>query len=509
MQDTPAAEGEYEASPATPAPAEALPGSGGEGKRPSHAQSPSHPTPALGESPPGGGGSGKVQQHPVLRMLQRRSSDIYQEHIHSIQEYRAQVRTQSGIQVVVRSYFFEAFFVAVIIAHMIYMIVQTDSSFGLPPAGVDYVVAESGFVLIYCAELAMKLSADGWQIFCGPSQKSNLLDLLLILTAGIDIISVTVVHEGAVQTMALKGIRMLRLQKMLRLHKVFGMSNDTQLLLHGLGSCAGVLVGAALIVFLYFLIGGIFFAQAVSHYILESRAELSDEQLDYYVQNFGSVFQCMFTLYQGLASNRDLLSFYDALTPVWGGGLLAVAFILFHFVYVVLMVNVVSSMYVQKILLYSVDQTQSVRLQQQRHDRKDTQFLLEQCEMKLGVGDTINYKDFLNLMHSSEEVREMFEVRSVALEDATTLHKMLARKPPGQDTAQEWMCVADRRHFFDSCMRVKRDVTTSDVARSSDEFRRFVRSQNEHRDQVQATLASMRQEIISMSHNIKKLRSGT
>jgi len=412
--------------------------------------------------------------------------------LHRLEYYEA----RSDLDFVINSPTFQILMCATVLLHVAFMIYEADLSFRTlqPMPRVLHGTIEVAFWLVYAVELALCLKVDGWGHFRGRDGKLQMFDAFLVVLGLIDIVC-TLSGIHFFNTFVMKVLRVARLNRLARTHRLMLFSEHMTRLFRTVAACCSSFAGPAIMVTGYFLVFSLIIVPAVARYLAANEGTLTAEELDSYADNFSSVSRCMFRLYQSVTPGQDWVRMYDLLERIsfWRFGTF---YVFFHFVYLVLVANIVLCGLVEKILIFSMGEVQAVKHDEDRKDHKHLNWILSFCEKELGPGSTISFEEFLRLMHNVA-LRRHFDMRGVKIDDTKRIFKALNCQPPEQKSHKEWDFRIDRAHFFDTCMRLKRDVTILDVIGSHSCLLHRLGKQQDTCDQIMSKLGEVEAQILA------------
>jgi len=256
-----------------------------------------------------------------------------------------------------------------------------------------------------------------------------------------------------------------------------------------LGSFMQLLWCLVVIAFILYLFS-VVFVQGMTDFLADLVAEqatLTTSQVDEYqgvVDHFGSVPHAMLLLLQSVTGGLDWFEIYDII--LLSGGPRAAVYVFYILFFVVAIWNIITSVFVEKVLKLAQPDMDTLMLEQRRKDEADAKELRELFrKLDVDCSGTISRKEFERCIKNGE-VENFLVGRGIDIKDAKTFFTMLSES---MDKENE----VDIGTVVGSCLRIKGVATSIDLQMLRYEARTAARKQAELSKVVNTLLVSLKQ----------------
>jgi hypothetical protein len=347
---------------------------------------------------------------------------------------------------------------------------QDWSQLQAPTTPPEWLYIEIALVVWYCIELAMRLSVHKAHYFFNQDAKWNIMDFSLVAFSIADLIS------KATQIGFFRMIRVFKVVKVLRTLRAMRFFQELRLMVDcALGSFMQLLWCLVVIAFILYLFS-LVFVQGMAEYLTDLVAEegtLTQAQADRYtdvVGHFGSVPQAMLLLLQSVTGGLDWEELYDII--LLSGGIRAAVYVFYILFFVVAIWNIITSVFVEKVLKLAQPDMDTLMMEQRRKDDEDAKVLRELFrKLDVDCSGTISAAEFERCIRE-KEVENFMVGRGIDIKDAKTFFTMLSES---MDKENE----VDIGTVVGSCLRIKGVATSIDLQMLRYEARTAARRQAE------------------------------
>lgn len=353
-----------------------------------------------------------------------------------------------------------------------------------PQPPMEWLFIEVALVVWYCIELAMRLSVHKLHYFCNQDAKWNIMDFTLVAFSILDVIG------NATQVGFFRLVRVFKVVKVLRTLRAMRFFQELRLMVDCmLGSFMQLLWCLVVIAFILYLFS-LVFVQGMTDFLADLVAEqatLTTSQVDEYqgvVDHFGSVPHAMLLLLQSVTGGLDWFEIYDII--LLSGGLRAAVYVFYILFFVVAIWNIITSVFVEKVLKLAQPDMDTLMLEQRRKDEADAKELRELFrKLDVDCSGTISRKEFERCIKNGE-VENFLVGRGIDIKDAKTFFTMLSESMDMENGVDIGTVVG-------SCLRIKGVATSIDLQMLRYEARTAARKQAELTKVVNTLLVSLKQ----------------
>jgi hypothetical protein len=230
-----------------------------------------------------------------------------------------------------------------IIANSVLIGVQTENAVQIALNGssddaLSWKWAERLFIVLFIAELGLRMCADGSKFLSGTEGMVNLLDLVLLGGAFLDVI----LEDGFPNVSWARLLRVLHFLRLLRIIRVLRFFRSLRLMIScTVQSVIPLLWISLMLVFVVYFFA-IIFLHGVSEHIQESQLSAGNEA--FLRENCSSTSQALLLLFMVVTGGRHWTVFYESLTSLsWMYGMF---FLLYMYFMLVGLFNIIIGLFV-------------------------------------------------------------------------------------------------------------------------------------------------------------------
>lgn len=207
--------------------------------------------------------------------------------------------------------------------------------------------------------------------------------------------------------------------------------------------------------------------------LVAEEATLTTVQVERYagvVGHFGSVPHAMLMLLQSVTGGLDWEELYDII--LLSGGIRAAVYVFYILFFVVAIWNIITSVFVEKVLKLAQPDMDTLMMEQRRKDDEDAKELRELFrKLDVDCSGTISEDEFQRCIKNGE-VENFLVGRGIDIKDAKTFFTMLSES---MDRENE----VDIGTVVGSCLRIKGVATSIDLQMLRFQARAAARKQTE------------------------------
>jgi hypothetical protein len=198
----------------------------------------------------------------------------------------------------------------------------------------------------------------------------------------------------------------------------------------------------------------VYFTQAVGQHLRDTEPNLTNVGgYPIFEKNFGSVQTTMLTLFKAVTGGADWQEIYWVLQPV--GNLKCAIFLLYVFVFLFSIWNVIMSVFVEKALKLAQPDVDDVMLEKRIKDFQDGKELTKLFEKAdMDKSTTLNQEEF-ELFCSQPEFQRFLQARGIDIKEANLFFEMLV-----DSMGESEVPVGD---LVATCIRIKGFATSIDL----------------------------------------------
>jgi hypothetical protein len=333
-----------------------------------------------------------------------------------------------------------------------------------------YDVVEIIFLCWFTSELFLKILAEDTRVFLGPDRMWNFLDLLLVVTA---ILQVVVDRSSEASSSfpnlsITRNVRLFRVTRILRIIHVVRLFRSLRIMIFAILRSLNALVWvfAVLFFFMYMFAMGFMYATA-SHFddyrescplseclALEESPECTATcaRLTWLETNFGTLSRVMITLFQCFTGGRDWGEVYDTLSVMHY--ILGATFTMFIYFMVFLVLNVVIGTVVDVTSGVSKRDHESVVAEEMNKLKKythDIRVFFEKADED--NSGQLSYDEFTKYL-KEDQVKAYFRALDLDSRQAHVLFTLLDCNESGEVGYNE---------FLEGCLRLKGEARNLDM----------------------------------------------
>lgn len=355
---------------------------------------------------------------------------------------------------IVKSNTFAVFIAVVILTHCISSIFEIneradhflsgDSEFKSNEA---WSILDDAFLGVYIFELLLRMVVFRLYFLAGPDFWWNMIDLAIVLLASLNVMG------GSVRAVRLFKIsRLLRMLRFLRFIKTLRLLVDclVQSLIH--------LTWCLLMLSFILAFFALYFVQAVTQHVEENPGDLTNGQLTQVKKYFGSFQSGMNSLFQACSGGTDWNYYYNALLAT--GSFNAVVFLFFICFFFLAIFNVVTSIFVERVISLSQPDMEDRVVEMQASSRKFAEDFYYLCKniVDEDIHGHITFQQFDHLLQHSN-VRDMLSVRGVDIHETRHFFDLIAMS----ESKGEKVKSISLEMLAAVCMRTKGMATSVDL----------------------------------------------
>jgi hypothetical protein len=352
-----------------------------------------------------------------------------------------------------------------------------------PSAPQEWLYIEICFVVWYCIELMLRLFVHRAHFFVNQDAKWNNLDVVLVVFSILDVI-------GSASKSNVSFFRMLRVfkvVKVLRTLRAMRFFQELRLMVDcAMGSFMQLLWCLVVIAFILYLFS-LVFVQGMTDYLGDlvlDKAVLEESEADVYtdvVASFGSVQQTMLLLLQSVTGGLDWQEIYDRI--LLSGDIRAAVYVFYILFFVVAIWNIITSVFVEKVLNLAKPDIDTLMMEQRRKDDEDAKELRELFrKLDVDCSGTISAEEFERCIKHGD-VERFLVGRGIDIKDAKTFFTMLSESMEKENEV-------DIGTIVGSCLRIKGVATSIDLQMLRYEARSAARRTTELSKLVHALVES-------------------
>jgi hypothetical protein len=284
-------------------------------------------------------------------------------------------------------------------------------------------ILENIFLAIYIAELALRLFVSRIYFFAGHEFWWNMIDVSIVILASLDCLA------GSV-----RAIRVFRISRLLRMVRFLRFVKTLRLLVDCL--IQSVINMVSCVIMLAFIIGffALYFVSAVAQHAAENYNELEPDTLQELGTHYGSFQAAMLSLFEACSGGQDWGEYYRSIALTgWANAGVFLFFIAFFFLAVF---NIVTSVFVEKVIALAQPDIEDRLAEMQAHSHKFAEDFYGLCKSIVQEDHcghiTFQQFDFL-LKH--EYIRDMLAVRGVDIHETKHFFDLIAMSEANGDAS--------------------------------------------------------------------------
>lgn len=342
---------------------------------------------------------------------------------------------------------FEKAVIIIIVFNAIFIAMETDyhaRNLDMEKAGVEWIIVEYFFLLLFVTELALRFVAyrrDFFKVTLEDGRRNrlhfwNYLDLFIIVLQCVTSIRSHMVSTGNSFSL----LRILRLTRLVRIFKVLALVRDLRVIVYSIMRSCSIFIWSVIALLLMTFMFSCFFTELVHGFRSGDEQPLNDVELNDY---FGSMPKTMLTLYQAISGGidwRDLTNILEEMP--FSGQVPLVGYVSFA---LLAMMNVITGVFLESAIDKARDERE-IYLARHASDifqKADTD--------KTGL---ISWEEFETAVRRNPSVQHFFKAIDIDHTEAESLFKLLDDSGDGQISAEE---------FLQGCMRVNGPAKSLDL----------------------------------------------
>ncbi|CAJ1370342.1 unnamed protein product [Effrenium voratum] len=399
---------------------------------------------------------------------------------------------------------FSTFCLLVILSNAVLIIIVSD--FELQNLGASipqtWEVMELAFTAWYGIELFLKLLVHRLYFFANDEFRWNIFDFCLVVFSVIEVAMSRIVliqqesdqKNGGLNVGFLRLLRLTKLAKVLRVFRTLKFFTELRLMLDCvLGSFLQIFWCLAMIMFVLYVFS-LLIVQGIADFLLTAEP-LDPEYTRLLMQHFGSVGECIMTLFQSTTAGLDWREAFELLRK--GGPFLALVFLVYISIFTISVWNIVTSTFVEKATKLAKPDMDSMLLEQSMRDLQDTEELEKLFRPYASPGkdgeEQISLQDLQDAADEAEFLLYL-QVRGIDVKNVKLFFYMLGTMH--KDT------VIDLKALVRACVRMKGFATSIDLQSVSFEAKMMHSQVKDHLKVVEEKLESIQVMITSNASSL-------
>mmetsp|Transcript_21677 Transcript_21677/g.50684 ORF Transcript_21677/g.50684 Transcript_21677/m.50684 type:complete len:783 (+) Transcript_21677:100-2448(+) len=380
---------------------------------------------------------------------------------------------QEVLSGIVRNSKYEAFAIALILLHCVYIGVQleidawkveTDSYYtGERSEGMTTSVAviDIFFMIGFFVEWLLRVLPGYWRFFTGKDWAWNLFDTFVVGFMLIEAVLLWSLHSapGHSQVTLLRLFRIFRLFRLIRIIRVVKSLRELRCLMSSIVHALKNLVWTSVVVGMQLYMFGIVLTQGALDHVYDLRANAAEDErlsprVDALLHYFGTIGRTALTLFYSISTGISWEKLVDVLSPV-GAGYVAVL-LFFVAVSIFAVMNVVTGVFVSTAIHVAQQDKESLI----QEEIRNKEWYLKQMrqvfhEVDTNESGTLSLEEFEEALQD-ERVVAYLNAMSLDFADVKTLFVLLDRDTNG---------TIDIDEFFAGCLRFKGEARSIDIAK--------------------------------------------
>eukprot|EP00930_Biecheleria_cincta_P061520 TRINITY_DN47098_c0_g1_i1.p1 TRINITY_DN47098_c0_g1~~TRINITY_DN47098_c0_g1_i1.p1 ORF type:complete len:692 (-),score=105.51 TRINITY_DN47098_c0_g1_i1:48-2123(-) len=386
---------------------------------------------------------------------------------------------------------FNALSTLVILANSVFVVYTTDydmKNIGGAPQTEEMFLTEFVLACFYVIELSLKLAVHRLYFFVNHDWGFNNFDFLLVAVSVFENSVIFSMKDADGQSGLnigfLRLIRICKIVKVLRVFRTLRFFTELRLMLDCVvGSCMNVFWCTIMLFFVMYVFA-LLLLQGISSALIGGIEESEEIMIR---QCYDSVGKTIVTLFQVSTGGIDWQDCYEPLT--YTGYILPAAMLLYVAVITISVWNIVTSTFIEKALKLAKPDVDTLVMEQQISDFRDSQVLVAAFVDKLGLDDQhckITLEDFETLS-SDYDFRAYLNARGIDIKNAHQFFGMLAgMKEDGE---------VDVLSLANGCVRMKGLATSIELQTLGFETKMIIKEQRRAFQQIFKKLAHVERRV--------------
>jgi len=339
------------------------------------------------------------------------------------------------------------------------------------------------FTLLFAAELSLRMACELDWFFCGPGMAWNWFDLFVVTCNLVEMANILDVNLGF-----LRVFRALRAARALRLMRIFRVFRELRLMTASIMASMRSLVWAFLLMLIVMYIFAVILLQGAGDFMRQSLTRDENNLHDLIGQeletNFATILKTTYSLTQAISGGRSWGEYADIfleINPLYG-----VVFGVFIVFMVFGVLNILTGVFVESTRnLASFDQDLVIQEELSLRESTINQIRALFGEIDTDKSGTISMKELKENL-DDERVKAYFGVLQMDVSEAEGLFSLLDKDGSGEVSIME---------FIMSCMRLKGQARSIDMASMMYESKRLYRMVNEALSQLDSDVKNLALQI--------------
>jgi len=311
-------------------------------------------------------------------------------------------------------------------------------------------VAQHAFLVFYTAELSVRLAVHKAYFFVNKDMYWNMFDLLLVLLAAMDVLAQDI-SQHAMNLSYFRAWRAVKLGHVFRMFRAARFVDELRTMMDCIKGSLCAVLWSMVILTCMMCFFALLLVQIIAGHLAVTGISLSaDPEME---EVFGSVQQCMLSLFQASTSGEDWSQQYEVIKRT--GYLGPALYICFIFFFAVAFWNIMTGHIIEKALKLAQPDNESLMLERRRRDLGHALELVRLMrELDIDQDGCISEEEF-RLFIQDESCSAFLDSRGLVIQDAQMFFEMLASCTDN--------CLVDIESFVWGCMRMRGEAMSIDL----------------------------------------------
>jgi len=255
---------------------------------------------------------------------------------------------------------------------------------------------ETSFIVFYTFEICLRMLDQRSSYFTGGDKWWNLFDVVLVIQG---------VSEQMLKDVSnfsfLRMLRLMKMLKLLRMVRLLRMFRELRLILTSICACLSSMLWTSVLIISITYLFGIAFMQACTGYLQEPDDQTDPRIRASILENWGSAPRSILSLYMSSLGGLDWEKVVEPLAYVGFGGAYYVLFLIYIAVFAFVIMNVISSIFMESILSRA-DEDHNLNIERQMEQKEAYIHKLQNLYSLLDNDKSgeISYDEFMSEIHS-------------------------------------------------------------------------------------------------------------
>lgn len=401
---------------------------------------------------------------------------------------------------IVDNRFFQQFIFLVIAVNCIYTVLDTDWHMQHLTDKRTFPNVERVFLLIFCAELSLRLVVHRLYYFINEDMKWNIFDFLIIVL-GVTHEILTFNDMNFVNPFFCRMLRVLRVSKKVsQLFRILPFFSELKLIVQCVVGSMSSLLCSFSIMLGFTCIFAVVLVQQMAVYLIENQHVLAADHVADIHKNFGSVARASLCLFQCIAGGTDWGTIYDMVQM--SGTTAASAFVIYIVLVWFALQNIITSIFVDRAMHLAQPEVERRLLAKHKENLNNASELRRLFTLiDSNHSGHITLDEFRRCMQD-ERVASFFDIKGLPIHDVEVFFHMLAS---ASGTVE-----VDIDMFISGCLRMRGQASNIDLLTFQYQNKRFEERMCRQMHQCQKHLEQLMQALKNPSRDMvvkSKLRA--